>query len=84
MNRVECLRRPNVHIRADRLLACFLAMLLFVAPLPASTAAASSKIYYVTSWGTGNCSTWLQSCPLLFALAIAGAGEEVWVAGGGV
>ena len=45
-------------------------------------ARAQSVLYYVTPSGTGGCTSWADACGLQAALALAGAGGEVWVAEG--
>ena len=43
---------------------------------------AAAAVRYATTYGTGNCSGWNNSCTLQTALTGAGSGDEIWVTGG--
>ena len=59
---------------------------VFALLLPASlsTPAHAQNVWYVKPLGTGlvNCLTWDDACDLQAAVALAGAGDELWIAAG--
>jgi len=50
--------------------------------IPATPARASGVIWYVTTTGTGDCSSWANACNLQSALGAASSGDEIWVMAG--